>query len=233
MKKLFIIAIIWALTFAIIRIEKKFKREHFFDITKIEISPVSSNLGKSLEDVKKSLMGENIHDIDIDKVKERILSDIRVSSVDIFEKDINELRIEVKERKAVYYIQYNDKIYNADESGVIFGELDEYPKKSIPILVLKDEKNKDQLIEIISKLNETDFKDEVSQIYFVNDKMIVILLRDGVEIKTNAEVQKSKYLITFNLYRELRKTKEIEYMDIRFNDIIVKEKEGKNAGKHQ
>lgn len=233
MKKLFIIAIIWALTFAIIRIEKKFKREHFFDITKIEISPVSSNLGKSLEDVKKSLMGENIHDIDIDKIKERILSDIRVSSVDISEKDINELRIEVKERKAVYYIQYRDKIYNADESGVIFGELDEYPKKSIPILVLKDEKNKDQLIEIISKLNETDFKDEVSQIYFVNDKMMVILLRDGVEIKTNSDVQKSKYLITFNLYKELRKTKEIEYMDIRFNDIIVKEKEGKNAGKHQ
>lgn len=233
MKKLFIIAIIWALTFAIIRIEKKFKREHFFDITKIEISPVSSNLGKSLEDVKKSLMGENIHDIDIDKVKERILSDIRVSSVDISEKDINELRIEVKERKAVYYIQYRDKIYNTDESGVIFGELDEYPKKSIPILVLKDEKNKDQLIEIISKLNETDFKDEVSQIYFVNDKMIVILLRDGVEIKTNLDVQKSKYLVTFNLYKELRKTKDIEYMDIRFNDIIVKEKEGKNAGKHQ
>lgn len=233
MKKVFIIAIIWALTFAIIRIEKKFKREHFFDITKIEISPVSSNLGKSLEDVKKSLMGENIHDIDINKIKERILSDIRVSSVDIYEKDINELRIEVKERKAVYYIQYNDKIYNADESGVIFGELDEYPKKSIPILVLKDEKNKDQLIEVISKLNEIDFKDEVSQIYFINDKMIVILLRDGVEIKTNTEVQKSKYLITFNLYRELRKTKEIEYMDIRFNDIIVKEKEGKNAGKHQ
>lgn len=233
MKKLFIIAIIWALTFAIIRIEKKFKREHFFDITKIEISPVSSNLGKSLEDVKKSLMGENIHDIDIDKIKERILSDIRVSSVDISEKDINELRIEVKERKAVYYIQYRDKIYNADESGVIFGELDEYPKKSIPILVLKDEKNKDQLIEIISKLNETDFKDEVSQIYFVNDKMMVILLRDGVEIKTNLDVQKSKYLVTFNLYKELRKTKEIEYVDIRFNDIIVKEKEGKNAGKHQ
>lgn len=233
MKKVVIIAIIWALTFAIIRIEKKFKREHFFDITKIEISPVSSNLGKSLEDIKKSLMGENIHDIDIDKIKEKILADIRVSSVDIYEKDINELRIEVKERKAVYYIQYKDKIYNADESGVIFGELYEYPKKSIPILVLKDEKNKDQLIEVISKLSEIDLNDEVSQIYFINNKLIIVLLRDGVEIKTNLDIQKSKYLVTFNLYRELRKTKEIEYMDIRFNDIIVKEKEGKNAGKHQ
>lgn len=233
MKKVFIIAIIWALTLAIVRIEKNFKREHFFDITKIEISPVSSNLGGSLENIKKSLMGENIHDIDLNKIKERILSDVRVNNVELYKKDMNELIIEIKERKSVYYIQYKDKIYNTDENGVIFGELDEYPKKSIPILVLKEEKDKEQLIEIISKLNETDFKDEVSQVYLENNKKINILLRNGIEIITGLNVQKSKYLVTFNLYKELKKTKEIEYIDIRFRDIIVKEKEGKNAGKYQ
>ena len=154
---------------------------------------------------------------------------MRIKKAVVSKQNLNEIIIDVIEKDSNYYAQHNSRIYTMDEEGTIFGKLDEYPKKSMPILVLKDAKEKEYLLEIMEKLKELDLKDEVSQLYAENKNLIYIILRDGTKIKTEPEVSKKKYEITMNLYKELIKAKVIDYIDIRFTDIVVMEKEGKSA----
>lgn len=229
MKNIFKIAIILALTFIIIQVEKDFKNREFFNISKVQISEVSPNLKSDLEKIKTEILGKNINDLNLEGLEKKLLKDVRIKEAVVSKQNINEIIIDIIEKDSNYYAQHNSKIYTMDKEGTIFGKLDEYPKKSMPILVLKDVKEKKYLLEIMEKLKELDLKDEVSQLYAENKNLIYIILRDGTKIKTEAEVSKKKYEITMNLYKELIKAKEIDYIDIRFTDIVVMEKEGKNA----
>ena len=229
MKNIFKIAIILALTFIIIQVEKDFKNREFFNISKVQISEVSPNLKSDLEKIKIEILGKNINDLNLEGLENKLLKDVRIKKVVVSKQNLNEITIDIIEKDSNYYAQHNSRIYTMDEQGTIFGKLDEYPKKSMPILVLKDAKEKEYLLEIMEKLKELDLKDEVSQLYAENKNLIYIILRDGTKIKTEPEVSKKKYEITMNLYKELIKTKVIDYIDIRFTDIIVMEKEGKSA----
>ncbi|MHA4989617.1 cell division protein FtsQ/DivIB [Cetobacterium somerae] len=229
MKNIFKIAIILALTFIIIQVEKDFKNREFFNISKVQISEVSPNLKSDLEKIKIEILGKNINDLNLEGLEKKLLKDVRIKKVVVSKQNLNEITIDIIEKDSNYYAQHNSRIYTMDEQGTIFGKLDEYPKKSMPILVLKDAKEKEYLLEIMEKLKELDLKDEVSQLYAENKNLIYIILRDGTKIKTEPEVSKKKYEITMNLYKELIKTKVIDYIDIRFTDIIVMEKEGKSA----
>lgn len=229
MKNIFKIAIILALTFIIIQVEKDFKNREFFNISKVEISEVSPNLKSDLEKIKAEILGKNINNLNLEGLKQKLLKDVRVKKASVSKQNINEIIIDVIEKDSRYYAQHNSRIYTMDEEGIIFGKLDEYPKKSMPILVLKDAKEKEYLLVVMKKLKELDLKDEVSQLYAENKNLIYIVLRDGTKIKTEPEVSKKKYEITTNLYKELIKAKEIDYIDIRFTDIVIKEKEGKSA----
>lgn len=229
MKNIFKIAIILALTFIIIQIEKDFKNRDFFNISKIQISEVSPNLKSDLEEIKNEILGKNINDLNLEGLEKKLLKDVRIKKAVVSKEKLNEIIIDVVEKDSGYYVQYNSRIYTMDEQGTIFGKLDEYPRKSMPILVLKDSKEKESLLEIMEKIKELDLKDEVSQLYAENKKLIYIVLRDGTKIKTEPEVSKKKYEIAMNLYKELIKTKVIDYIDIRFTDIVIREKEGKSA----
>lgn len=229
MKNIFKIAIILALTFIIIQIEKDFKNREFFNISKIQISEVSPNLKSDLEKIKNEILGKNINDLNLKGLEKKLLKDVRIKKAVVSKENLNEIIIDVVEKDSGYYVQHNSRIYTMDEQGIIFGKLDEYPRKSMPILVLKDTKEKENLLEIMEKIKELDLKDEVSQLYAENKKLIYIVLRDGTKIKTEPEVSKKKYEIAMNLYKELIKTKVIDYIDIRFTDIVIREKEGKSA----
>lgn len=229
MKNIFKIAIILALTFIIIQVEKDFKNREFFNISKVQISEVSPNLKSDLEKIKTEILGKNINDLNLEGLEKKLLKDVRIKKVVVSKQNLNEIIIDVIEKDSNYYAQHNSRIYTMDEEGTIFGKLDEYPKKSMPIFVINDAKEKECLLEIMEKLKELDLKDEVSQLYAENKNLIYIILRDGTKIKTEPEVSKKKYEITMNLYKELIKAKEIDYIDIRFTDIVVMEKEGKGA----
>ncbi|MCQ8212329.1 cell division protein FtsQ/DivIB [Cetobacterium somerae] len=229
MKKIFKIAIILALTFIIIQVEKDFKNRDFFNISKVQISEVSPNLKSDLEKIKNEILGKNINDLNLEGLEKKLLKDIRIKKAVVSKQNLNEITIDITEKDSSYYAQHKSGIYTMDEEGTIFGKLEEYPKKSMPILVVKANGEQQELLEIMDKLKELDLKDEVSQLYVDNKKLIYIILRDGTRIKTEPEVSKNKYEITMNLYKELIKTKLIDYIDIRFKDIVVREKEGKSA----
>lgn len=227
MKKVFKVGIIIALTFIIIQVEKDFKNRDFFNVLKVDMSEVSPSLKKDLDMVKEELLGKNINNINLKKIEEKISNDIRIKKVEVSKQKLKEIYIEIKEKENSYYIQNSNKIYTADENGTIFGYLDEYPKKSLPILLIKSQSNQEEILGVANKLKELDIREEISQIYIENKNLIVIVLRDGVKIKTNSKIQKNKYVVTTHLYHELKKVKDIEYMDIRFKDIVIKEREGK------
>jgi len=55
------------------------------------------------------------------------------------------------------------------------------------------------------------------------DREIKILFNDGVYIKTDSTVDKKRYEIAKRLYKKLKNEgKEFKYIDIRFEDYIVK-----------
>ncbi|MGL6024698.1 MAG: cell division protein FtsQ/DivIB [Cetobacterium sp.] len=229
MKKTFKIAIILALSFILIQIEKDFKNREFFNISKVKISEVSPTLKLDLEKIKNEILGKNINDLDLEGLKKKLLKDVRIKKIVVSKQNLNEVTIDIVEKESSYYAQYKSKIYTMDKEGIIFGKLEEYPKKSMPIFVIKANEEKKVLLEIIGKLKELDLNDDISQLYFHDQNLIYIILRNGTKIKTEPNVSKNRYEITTNLYKELLKTKELDYIDIRFKDIIVMEKEGESA----
>lgn len=218
-----------ALTFITIQVEKDFKNRSFFNVSKVQINEVSKNLQEDLERIKIDLLGKNVNDLNLKNLEEKISKDARIKKVEISKQKLNEITIDVTEKESSYYIQYKNRIYSMDEDGVIFGMLEEYPRRSMPILLIKSDDEKLKLLEVIQKLKELDLKEEISQIYMENKNLIFIILRDGTRVKTQAQVSKSRYKTTMNLYKEMIKTKNIEYIDVRFKDILIKEKEGKDA----
>ncbi len=222
MKKVFKIVIIMALTFITIQVEKDFKNRSFFNVSKVQINEVSKNLQEDLERIKIDLLGKNVNDLNLKNLEEKISKDARIKKVEISKQKLNEITIDVTEKESSYYIQYKNRIYSMDEDGVIFGMLEEYPRRSMPILLIKSDDEKLKLLEVIQKLKELDLKEEISQIYMENKNLIFIILRDGTRVKTQTQVSKSRYKTTMNLYKEMIKTKNIEYIDVRFKDILIK-----------
>ncbi|MGL4987770.1 MAG: cell division protein FtsQ/DivIB, partial [Cetobacterium sp.] len=165
MKKTFKIAIILALTFILVQIERDFKNRDFFNISKIEITEVSPSLKMDLEKIKTKILGKNINNLDLNGLEKEISKDIRVKKVNIYKQNLNELIIDVTEKDSSYYVQYKSRVYTIDKNGAVFGKMEEYSKKSMPILVLENNDEKEKLLEVLQKLSELDLKDEVSQLY--------------------------------------------------------------------
>lgn len=59
--------------------------------------------------------------------------------------------------------------------------------------------------------------------------MIKIVLSDGAVIKTDKNVTKEKYDTGSYLFFDLSSRKKIDYMDLRYEDYIVKYMEDKNG----
>src|SRR3712207_6907147 len=89
-------------------------------------------------------------------------------------------------------------------------------------LFRSDGKNVSSLVEVLSNLQEYAFYDSISQIYEVDSNRIDIILVDGTKIFTNTAVDKKKYKVAMALYFEVIKQKRIAYMDLRFQDFIIR-----------
>ena len=212
-------------------IPSKFLSLDFFKIKEIKIEGNSKILSNELTELIEKLYNTNIWEIDIKKLEEYLKQDIRVEDVKIENPDLGLLKIKIKEKELAYYVQIKGKVYLLDQNGKIFGMLKERPEKDIYFMVAKDENDIMKLLELSKVLDDSILKNLISQIYIKDKDCIEIILLDGTIIKTNLLVEKEKYKILETLYNELVKTKKVEYIDIRFDDFIVKSSEEKNNGK--
>ena len=229
MKLIFRIALITLLTFGVIKTDQFFLTKSIFKIKEIKIKGTSKKLEESFISLKEQLIGKNINDINLDRIKEKISKDVRIKNVVIKRNSINGILIDIEEREPKYYLQYKKNIYILDKEGKIYGYLNDLETKDFPFIVVKSEEEIKILLEILDKVEATDLKDIVSQIYIGKDDIINIVLSDGAIIKTNKEVIKEKYDIGSYLFFDLSSKKRIDYIDLRYEDYIVKYMEDKNG----
>lgn len=229
MKLIFRITLIILLTFGVITTEKNFLKKTIFEIKSVKIEGASEKLETSFTPLKEQLIGKNINDVDIKEIEKRISQDVRVKNVSVIKSTLNEIIIKVEERDPKYYLQYKKDIYILDKDGKIYNYLNDLKTKDFPFIVAKSEEEIQTLLEILDKVETTDFRDIISQIYMESENCINLILSNGVVIKTNKEVTKEKYDTGSYLFFDLSSRKKIDYMDLRYEDYIIKYMEDKNG----
>lgn len=210
-------------------IPSKFLTLDFFKVKEIKIEGNPKMLSSELTEMTKILYNSNIWSIDLKRLEEYLKKDVRVEDAEIKVLGLGKLEIKIKEKEADYYLQIKNGIFLIDDTGNIFGYLREQLEKDRYFLVIKNFDEVEKLLKLGRRLEETLLKVLISQIYIKDESCIEIILLDGTIIKTNLEVEDEKYKVLETLYNELVKTKKIEYIDIRFNDFIVKSSEEKKS----
>ncbi|MBM6875204.1 cell division protein FtsQ/DivIB [Fusobacterium mortiferum] len=207
----------------------KFLTLDFFKIKEIKVESNSKILSSELTEMTKIIYNSNIWTIDLESLEKYLKKDVRIEDVKIKVLSLGKLEIDVKVKEVAYYLQTKDRVFLIDSNGDIFGYLKEQQEKDTYFLVVKDFDDIEKLLELSKRLDETLLKVLISQIYIRDYSCIEIVLLDGTIIKTNLEVEDEKYKVLETLYNELAKIKKIEYIDIRFNDFIVKNLEEKKS----
>jgi len=174
----------------------------------------------------------NIDKVNITDNSKMLQKDIRVESAKVEKNSLGEITIDVKEKDLVYYAVIGKNIYLTDKDGKIFAYLNEKEVEGVPFIIANSEEEVKEISEFLNEISDLAIFQKISQIYKVKDKEFVIILTDGVKIKTNRikdsndEINKEKenkrYIIAEQLYFNMSKERKIDYIDLRFNDYIIK-----------
>lgn len=230
MKFIFRLVFIFLFSWLLYLIPSKFLTLDFFKVKEIKIEGSPKMLSRELIEMIKIIYNSNIWDIDLKGLEEYLEKDMRIERAKIRILDLGKIEIDIKERELAYYLQTKNRIYLIDTNGKKFGYLKERLEKDTYFIVIKDESELEELLQLGKRLDDSLLKILISQLYMKDENCIEIILLDGTIIKTNLDVEDEKYKVLETLYNELAKTKKIEYIDIRFNDFIVKSLEEKKSG---
>lgn len=230
MKFIFRLVFIFLFSWLLYLIPSKFLTLDFFKVKEIKIEGSPKMLSRELTEMIKIIYNSNIWDIDLKGLEEYLEKDMRIERAKIRILGLGKIEIDIKERELAYYLQTKNRIYLIDTNGKKFGYLKERLEKDTYFIVLKDESELEKLLQLGKRLDDSLLKILISQLYMKDENCIEIILLDGTIIKTNLDVEDEKYKVLETLYNELAKTKKIEYIDIRFNDFIVKSLEEKKSG---
>ncbi len=211
--------------YLIYMLPQNFFRLDYFNIDKVNITDNSKMLQNELTKLAEKLYNKSNIYIDSNEIKEFIEKDIRVESAKVEKNSLGEITIDVKEKDLVYYAVIGKNIYLTDKDGKIFAYLNEKEVEGVPFIIANSEEEVKEISEFLNEISDL-------AIYKVKDKEFVIILTDGVKIKTNRikdsndEINKEKenkrYIIAEQLYFNMSKERKIDYIDLRFNDYIIK-----------
>lgn len=230
MKFIFRLVFIFLFSWLLYLIPSKFLTLDFFKVKEIKIEGSPKMVSRELTEMIKIIYNSNIWDIDLKGLEEYLEKDMRIERAKIKILGLGKIEIDIKERELAYYLQTKNRIYLIDTNGKKFGYLKERLEKDTYFIVIKDESELEKLLQLGKRLDDSLLKILISQLYMKDENCIEIILLDGTIIKTNLDVEDEKYKVLETLYNELAKTKKIEYIDIRFNDFIVKSLEEKKSG---
>ena len=218
--------------YLIYMLPQTFFRLTYFNVDKINITNNSKILQNELTKLTEKLYNKNNIYIDSNKIKEFIEKDVRVESAKVEKNSSGEITIDVKEKDLVYYAVIGKNIYLTDKEGKIFAYLNEKEVERVPFIIANNEEEIKEISKFLNEISDLAIFKKISQIYKVKDKEFVIILTDGVKIKTNKindnndrinkEKENKRYLIAEQLYFNMSKERKIDYIDLRFNDYIIK-----------
>lgn len=217
----FRVLVILSVFFLISDIKLNFLQSDYFNIKKIVVKN-SKIFDFELTTLAKKIYNSNKYKINFTDIKNILSEDARLENIEILDGNFNEIIILLKERELKYYANIGNKIYMVDSNGVIFGYFDEHKIESIPIISSSNLKDFKRAVSLLNTLKSYHINSIISQIKVLDANLINIILTDGTIIKTNEKVDSSKYGILEILYSSLIKEKKIEYIDLRFDNYIVK-----------
>lgn len=234
--------------FAFSWVHKSLYAARFMELRKVEITglkKVTANEIIKLADLKK---GVNLLEIDLDRLVMAVLEHPQVRTVTLKKSFPNRLQIQIKERKPILqiYSPGNKRYYLVDQDGMLlpgaskkpfeafllFSDTgarpvpgkagEQYPSGHIEkIDAFLDQAENKALLER-EKITKTEV-DEIGFWQFVTDDGI--RLRVGDELGNLGKLQDVEVL----LHSDVRQT--IDYLDLRFKDVIVKVNEGASSKK--
>lgn len=220
----FIIVLISTLMFGWLMyiVPNNFMQNDIFRIREITIYGKSKKLSRELTNLAKTIYNSNRWQIDLSDIKNYLEKDIRIKEAKIESNSLGKLTISVQEKEPKYYAQIDKNIYLIDSSGEIIGYLKDFEQPNSYFLKVKNKKEIRELMKICNIIDENILKNIVSQIYIKDKNCVEIVLYDKTIIKTNFDVKEEKYKVAENLYYNLSKKEPIEYIDLRFDDFIIK-----------
>ena len=218
--------------YLIYMLPQNFFRLNYFNINQVNITDNSKMLQNELTELSKKIYNKSAIYVDSNDIKEFIEKDVRVESAIVEKNSLGEITIDVKEKDLVYYAVIGKNIYLVDKEGRIFAYLNEKEVEGVPIIIANNEEEIKEISNFLNEISDLAIFKKISQIYKVKDKEYIIILADGVKIKTNRikdsndEINKEKenkrYVVAEQLYFNISKEKKIDYIDLRFNDYIIK-----------
>ncbi len=199
-----------------------FLQEEYFNIKNIEVTKGLVLLDGEIHDALITLKGKNIWNIDVETIEEELRKDVRIKDISIKKEMPSKLIVSIEEEKPYIKVKNNNKILVANEKGKIFSFAKELAFEDLILLNLGNKNEMDDYLKVVKNIEDKELISFISEVY-KSDKEIKILLNDGVHIKTDSTVDKTRYEIAKRLYKKLKNEgKEFNYIDIRFEDYIVK-----------
>lgn len=221
-----IITLLFLFVFA--HISFLFVESNFFNIRKININGNYNITSNDIISKLEKLKGESIFSFNINTLSSYLEEDVRIDSIKIRRKLPDTLNIEVIERFPVGIVYKNNKYYYIDKNLNIFAYFNEYDSNGLPLVVIDESLNEKEYVEIENKIKkilgellESSLYNKISEIY-LKDGIYTITLLDGVNIYTHPEIKTAIYDKVLLLHNKESKKRNLEYIDIRFDNIAVK-----------
>lgn len=198
-----------------------FIESDFFIVKNIQIDGnynlVKDDIVKKLDNIK----GDSLFYINASRLEGIIEDDIRVESAKISRKFPDTIKIKIEERKPIAIVYSNGNYFYVDEGLNLFALYKEIKDTGVPIINIPKEDEIEEFKIMLKTLRDTQFYNNISEIY-KGDKMYILTLLDGTNVYIDKNVSLKKYNIAYKIYVEESVNKDIEYIDLRFKDIIVK-----------
>ena len=121
-------------------------------------------LQPELTKISEKIYNKNGIRIDYDDIKKLIKKDIRVENVQIEQKALGEITIDVTEKALAYYAVIGKNIYLVDNKGTIFGYLNEKKIEDIPIIVTDKESEIREIAQYLNKISQAEGAKIISQV---------------------------------------------------------------------
>ncbi|WP_314010977.1 FtsQ-type POTRA domain-containing protein [Pseudostreptobacillus hongkongensis] len=198
-----------------------FIESDFFIVKNIQIEGnynlVKDDIVKKLDNIK----GDSLFYINASRLEGIIEDDIRVESAKISRKFPDTIKIKIEERKPIAIVYSNGNYFYVDEGLNLFALYKEINDTGVPIINIPKEDEIEEFKSMLKTLRDTQFYNTISEIY-KGDKMYILTLLDGTNVYIDKNVSLKKYNIAYKIYVDESVNKDIEYIDLRFKDIIVK-----------
>lgn len=199
-----------------------FLEEDYFKIKNIEVKGDLVLLDGEIHDALITLKGKNIWNIDTKRIKAELEKDVRIKKIEVTRELPSKLKITIEEEKPYVKVKQGEKILVANEQGKVFSYAKELNFNDLVLLNATNDNDMKEYLTIVKTIEDKELLSFISEIYKI-DKETRVILNDGIYIKTDGTVDKKRYEIAKKLYKKLKNEgKEFNYIDIRFEDYIVK-----------